>query len=163
MWGWLGNYTGFTGYYNPFTGEAQVNTTVPKFLHPFITCHEVAHQLGYAKENEANFVGFLAASLSQDTLLLYSAYLDMFTYSNRNLFWADTASAKAYAKMLEPAVKEDIMEWRTFNATHKSFLEPAVRWGYTKYLQQNNQPEGMLSYDAVTSFLVGYYKKYGRL
>ena len=31
LWGWLGNYAGFTGYYNPFTGEAQVNTTVPKF------------------------------------------------------------------------------------------------------------------------------------
>jgi hypothetical protein len=35
-WGWLGNYVGFTGYYNPFTGEAQVNTTVPRFLQPYI-------------------------------------------------------------------------------------------------------------------------------
>ncbi|MBC7866616.1 MAG: DUF3810 family protein, partial [Gloeobacteraceae cyanobacterium ES-bin-316] len=49
LWGWFGNYAGFTGYYNPFTGEAQVNTTVPGFIQPFTSCHEVAHQLGYAK------------------------------------------------------------------------------------------------------------------
>jgi hypothetical protein len=163
MWGWLGNYTGFTGYYNPFSGEAQVNTTIPKFIQPFTTCHEVGHQLGYAKENEANFIGFLAAIHSQDTLLLYSTYLEMFMYSNRNLFRADTSAAKTFAKALLPQVKEDITEWRKFNASRKSFMEPIVRWGYSHYLKQNNQPQGLLSYDAVTSFLVAYYKKYGKL
>ena len=72
IWSWVGNYMGFTGYYNPFTGEAQVNTLVPKFLQPFTSCHEVAHQLGYAKEMEANFVGYLSATASKDTLLHYS-------------------------------------------------------------------------------------------
>ena len=52
----VGHYFGFTGYYNPFTGEAQVKTSIPSFLKPFVTLHEIAHQLGYAKENEANFV-----------------------------------------------------------------------------------------------------------
>ncbi|MEP6845594.1 MAG: DUF3810 domain-containing protein, partial [Panacibacter sp.] len=47
MWGWLGNYTGFLGYYNPFSAEAQVNTTVPDFVIPFTTSHEIGHQLGY--------------------------------------------------------------------------------------------------------------------
>ena len=83
LWGWLGNYTGFTGYYNPFTGEAQVNTTAPKFLQPFVTCHEVAHQLAYAKENEANSVGYLAALYSEDSLLLYSTYFDLYNYAAR--------------------------------------------------------------------------------
>ena len=49
----------FLGYYNPFTGEAQVNTNVPAFVIPFTTCHEMAHQIGYASESEASFVGFL--------------------------------------------------------------------------------------------------------
>ncbi len=60
---WLGNYLGFTGYYNPFTGEAQVNTTVPQFLLPNIALHEMGHQIGYAKEDEANFSAYLAASM----------------------------------------------------------------------------------------------------
>ena len=56
LFSYLGNYLGFQGYYNPFSGEGQVNTTVPRFLEPYVTTHEMAHQLGYAKENEANFV-----------------------------------------------------------------------------------------------------------
>lgn len=163
LWGWLGNYLGFTGYYNPFTGEAQVNTLVPKFLQPFTSCHEVAHQLGYAKEMEANFVGYLAASASTDTLLHYSVYLDLFVYSNRHLYRVDSVAAKRYALQLLPAVKTDLKEWRDFNTHHKNFIEPVFRWLYGKYLQSNQQPQGILSYDEVVGFLVAYYKKFGKI
>jgi hypothetical protein len=163
MWGWLGNYTGFTGYYNPFTGESQVNTNIPEFLKPFTTCHEVAHQLGYAKEMEANFVGYLAASNSPDTLFHYSLYLDLFIYSNRNLMITDSASAKTYMAQLLPAVKADLKEWKDFNNRYKNPVEPFIRWGYAKYLKSNGQPQGMLAYDQVTSFLIAYYKKFGKI
>lgn len=163
MWGWFGNYAGFTGYYNPFTGEAQVNTTIPKFLQPFTSCHEVAHQIGYAKEMEANFVGYLAAKASPDTLLHYSVYLDLFTYANRNLYMNDSLSARLYAKELDTTVKADIIEWRKFNRAHQGKLEPFVRWAYGKYLQSNRQPNGISSYDEVTGFLIAYYKKYGKI
>lgn len=163
IWGWLGNYAGFTGYYNPFSGEAQVNTTVPKFLHPFIACHEVAHQLGYAKEMEANFVGYLAASASKDTLLHYSVYLDLFTYANRNLFMLDSVAAKNCRKGLDTTVKADIREWFRFNMQHQNPVEPVIRWIYGKYLENNKQPQGLLSYDEVTAFIISYYKKFGKI
>ena len=163
MWGWLGNYVGFTGYYNPFTGEAQVNTTVPKFIQPFTACHEVAHQLGYAKEMEANFVGYLAASASADTLFQYSVYLDMFLYSNRNLYSSDTASAAAFANQLLLPVKNDLKQSRDFYRSHKNPVGPLIRWLYGKYLESNQQPQGELSYDEVTSFLIAYYKKFGKI
>jgi len=163
LWGWLGNYVGFLGYYNPFTGEAQVNTLVPQFLQPYTVCHEVAHQLGYAKENEANFVGYLAASASGDTLFQYSVYLDLFLYSNRNLFSSDSVSAKSYAARLLPPVKDDLKEWREFNRRHKNPVEPVIRWAYGKYLENNEQPQGVLSYDEVTSFIIAYYKKFGKI
>lgn len=163
LWGWLGNYVGFLGYYNPFTGEGQVNTTVPKFSQPFTACHEVAHQLGYAKEMEANFVGYLAASASPDKQFQYSVYLDLFLYSNRNLFNSDSASARSYANQLIPEVKSDLKEWREFNRRHKNPVEPVIRWMYGKYLERNQQPQGVLSYDEVTSFLIAYYKKFGKI
>ncbi len=163
LWGWLGNYTGFTGYYNPFTGEAQVNTTVPKFSQPFTACHEVAHQLGYAKEMEANFVGYLAAASSSDTLFHYSVYLDLFSYANRNLYFIDSASAKQYSKALSPGVVKDIKEWVAFNRAHQSPLEPIIKWLYGKFLQGNQQPQGLLSYDEVTGFIIAYYKKFGKI
>lgn len=163
LWGWLGNYVGFLGYYNPFTGEAQVNVLVPKFLQPYTVCHEVAHQLGYAKENEANFVGYLAASASNDQRFLYSVYLDLFLYGNRNLYGTDSAAARQYAAQLLPEIKTDLKEWKDFNRRHKNPVEPVIRWMYGKYLQSNEQPQGMLSYDEVTSFLIAYYKKFGKI
>ncbi len=163
LWSWLGNYLGFTGYYNPFTGEAQVNTLVPKFLQSFTTCHEVAHQLGYAREMEANFVGYLAATASQDSSVLYSVYLDLYMYSNRNLHGTDSTAAKEYGKKLLPEVKEDLKEWRAFNKKYKSPLEPIFKWVYGIYLVRNQQPQGVLSYDEVTGFIIAYYKKYNKI
>jgi hypothetical protein len=163
LWGFLGNYAGFTGYYNPFSGEAQVNTTVPKFLHPFVACHEVAHQIGYAKEMEANFVGYLAASASKDTLFHYSVYLDLFLYANRNLSRSDSLSAAIYRKELIEPVQADLQEWITFSRKHRNPAEPVVRWMYGKFLEGNQQPEGILSYDEVTAFIIAYYKKFGKI
>ncbi len=163
IFSWWGNYFGFTGYYNPFTGEAQVNTTVPKFLLPYTTCHEMAHQLGYAKEDEANFVGYLAAANSTDTLFHYSTYLDLFIYANRRLYFFDSAQARASAKLLLPQVKDDITEWRNFARAHRSPIEPAISWMYAKYLTANRQPRGMLTYDDVIANLIAYYKKFGKI
>ena len=163
LWGWVGDYLGFTGYYNPFTAEAQVNRGVPVFLQPYTTCHEIGHQLGYAKENEANFVGYLAATASKNRMFNYSAYLDLFMYANRSLAQVDSSAAKNFAHQLLPEIKTDLKEWKTFLINHKNPIEPGVRWMYGIFLQNNNQPSGMLSYDEVTGLLIAYYKKYGKI
>lgn len=163
IWGWLGNYWGFTGYYNPFTGEAQLNTTVPKFLLPFASCHEVAHQLGYAKEKEANFVSYLVAKKYNDSLFLYSAYLDLFFYANRNLYSQDSASAKQYRELLSDDVKKDIEELVQFNKTHRNFMEPIITKIYDLFLRSNQQPQGIMSYDEVTLYLMAYWRKRGTI
>ncbi len=106
LFGVLGNYMGYSGYYNPFSGEAQLNTHIPSFLVPFSTCHEIAHQLGYAKENEANFVGYLAARESADSSMRYSAYLNMFLYANNELRYMDSALAREnFEQLSEPGEK----------------------------------------------------------
>ena len=53
MFGIIGNYVGFQGYYNPFTTEAQYNAELPNTYIPFTLSHESAHQLGFAREQEA--------------------------------------------------------------------------------------------------------------
>lgn len=163
MYGWLGNYLGFTGYYNPFTGEAQVNTTVPLFLQPYITTHEMGHQLGYAKEDEASFAGYLASVNSRDTLFRYSAYLDLFLYANREVYFYDSVSSKKTFDLLITPVKEDILEWKKFSLSHSTLVAPAITWMYGKFLILNEQPKGMRSYNEVISMVIGYYKKYGTL
>ena len=163
FYGWLGNYLGFLGYYNPFTGEAQVNTTVPAFVIPFTTCHEIGHQLGYGTEDEANFSGYLAAISSNDNRFHYSAYFDLFNYANRELFMRDSIAAKANYKLLDTLVKKDMVTYRKFVLAHRNPIEPIITNLYGKYLQANNQPKGLNTYDEVVGWLIAYRKKYGEL
>ena len=163
LFGEIGDYLGFSGYYNPFTGEAQVNTTTPKMLIPYTTCHEIGHQMGYAKENEANFVGYLTATGSSDTLFRYSAYLDLFVYATREVAVYDSNFAKHSFASLIPPVKQDLKEIREFWVRHENPIEPFITWLYGKYLKANKQPRGMQSYNEVTADLIAYYKKFGKI
>ncbi len=81
LFSYLGNYLGFQGYYNPFSGEAQGEHNRSPVPRAFVTTHEIAHQLGYAKENEANFVAFLACRNYESPVFKYSMYFDMYNYS----------------------------------------------------------------------------------
>ncbi|HET9057942.1 MAG TPA: DUF3810 domain-containing protein [Chitinophagaceae bacterium] len=161
IWGSLGNYFGFLGYYNPFTGESQINTTIPKFMWPFVACHEIAHQVGYAKENEANFVGYLAARKSKDVLLHYSAYMDMFMYANFELYFRDSSTARKNFTKLHPRAKKDLREWRAFESKTKNIISPMIDKFYDVYLQVNSQPNGIRTYNEVTGWLIAYGRKFG--
>jgi hypothetical protein len=162
IYSYLGNYLGFTGYYNPFSGEAQVNTTTPAFVLPFTTCHEIGHQLGYAKESEASFSGFLAARSSPDHAFKYSVYFDMYLYARRYVYSIDSNLLKRYDSSLSPVVKQDYHELRQFWKEHENPVEKLVDVVYGHYLRANQQPSGKRSYSEVISWLIAYYKKYGK-
>jgi len=154
------NYFGFLGYYNPFTGEAQVNTDVPPFVIPYTTCHEMAHQLGYGSESEANFVGYLSATASNDEIFHYSAYFDLFSYANGELYARDTAAARNNYRILDTLVKRDYHIYRRFLLAHKNPVEPIISRFYGEYLKANNQPKGIETYNEVVAWLIAYNKKY---
>lgn len=157
------NYFGFLGYYNPFTGEAQVNTDVPPFVIPYTTCHEIAHQAGYGSESEANFVGYLSALSSNDNIFHYSAYFDLFSYANNELFVRDSVAARNNYHLLDTLVKKDYHTYRNFLLAHKNPVEPVIRLFYGEYLKANNQPKGIETYDDVVAWLIAYHKKYGKI
>ena len=156
-----GLYIGFAGYYNPFTGEAQVNTLDPLFSQPYTICHEMGHQLGYAKENEANFIGFLAARSSQDPAFGYSAYMDMYLYALRELYVRDSVLAKTFKGRLPPEVRADFVRQQRFNLKYENPFEPVIWAIYGRYLRANRQPHGMVTYSEVTAWVIAYAKKYG--
>lgn len=159
LFGKLGNYMGYTGYYNPFTGEAQLNTAVPDFLIPFVACHEIAHQAGYARENEANFVGFMAARTSADSSLRYSAYFSMFLYANGQLRRLDSMAARKNYEALAPLVKQDIQQYRNYLTAYDNPLGDAVDLFYNQYLRLNQQPAGTATYSRVVLWLWAVYSK----
>lgn len=159
LFGKLGNYMGYSGYYNPFSGEAQLNTAIPDFLIPFVACHEMAHQAGYAKENEANFVGFLAARQSTDSSILYSSYFSMFLYANGQLRRLDSAAARENMDRLLPAVKKDIQVYREYLTSYDNPLGDFVDAFYNQFLRMNQQPAGTATYSRVVLWLHAVYVK----
>jgi hypothetical protein len=169
-WNFWGDWIGFTGYYNPFSGEAQVKADLPGILQPYITCHEIGHQIGFAREREASFVGFLAASASQDIRLKYSLYLDIFSLVQQEL-WRQYAAVgdssglriqlDSNRKQLDTLVKLDRRAIRRYFQQRSHQITPAFTQVYTQYLKANGQPAGMLSYNEVLGWILGYQKKYG--
>lgn len=167
-----GDYMGFSGYYNPFTGEAQLRTDIPRVLIPYIACHEMAHQLGYASESEANFVGYLAGSSSPDAYTRYSVYLDLFSYAQGEeiSFYGREKNFKSFDSVirqnrarLDTLVKKDRREIREFFYKRKNRISPAVSGMYDQYLKLNSQAAGIKSYNEVIGWLIAFQKKYGRL
>lgn len=159
MFSYLGNYLGYTGYYNPFTGEAQVNTTVPLFIQPFTTCHEIGHQLGYGKESEANMSAFLSASVSDDPLFRYSVYFEMLAYTRPYLYATDSLQLKTIDSTLHPLVTGDFRRLREFYQSHRNPVERMIDILYGQYLRMNEQPSGKLSYNEVVVLLTKYFKR----
>lgn len=168
----IANYIGFTGYYNPFSGEAQIRTDVPNVISPYITCHEMAHQLGYASESEANFVGYLAASNSGNPYFKYSVYLDLLGYALSQQFilyardssFADFKEIVKYNKSnIDTLVKKDRKEIRHFFMVSRNSISPVSADLYDQYLKLNKQLAGINSYDEVLGWLIAYQKKYKKL
>jgi hypothetical protein len=175
MYSKAAEYFGFSGYYNPFTGEAQLRTHLPEVMKPFILCHEIGHQVGYAKENEASFAGYLAASYSNDAYFRYSVYLDLYSSVQSKLLYTsfqerDTtviAQLKEYNQKLDTLVRFDRRKIREFFRRNRTPLSEnmsfAVMAMYEQYLKANAQTAGLKSYDDVVSLLIAFRRKYGRI
>lgn len=157
----ISHYVGFTGYYNPFSGEAQISTDVPIITLPFTTCHEIAHQLGYASEEQANFVSYLVTANSKDAYFKYSAYLELYRYAAIELMMMDSKARHGWE--LDSLVKKDLVDIRKFFQKKTNKVAPVMSQMYNEYLKANKQVKGIDSYNEVVGLLVAYRKKYGKI
>lgn len=158
----VGHFVGFTGYYNPFSGEAQLKTSIPVFLKPFVVLHEIAHQQGYARENEASFVAYLASKASTDIDFLYSVYFELYRdaiYECR--MTPNKELTESIRNNLHPRVKQDSRDLQLYLLRNQNFVEPFMSGVYDRYLKLNNQPKGKATYNEVIAYLLAYMKKFG--
>jgi len=154
------NYTMVAGYFNPFTQEAHVNTAMPLFAKPFTACHELGHQAGTGFEDEANLIGFVLCTESDDNLFRYSAYYHAMFMLLNQVFWEDQRSYLCLLKLISPEVKKDAELEHTFWQQYNGVLNRASSKFYSGYLQVNNQPEGLRRYNRMTKLLIAWKKKY---
>ncbi len=164
----LGDYVGFLAFYQPITAEAIVRADLPMVTQPYTIAHEMAHQLGYASETEANFIAFVVATEADEPMLKYSMLLQMFTYAQdaQLLLLAGTKGFDAWkaqiAKnkaLLSPEVLKDRAEIRAFFTARAGKQIQASNQLYDQFLKWNQQAAGLDSYADVLKWVRAYRLK----
>jgi len=151
-------YMGFGGYLNPFTNEAQVNDLLPMYSFPLTASHEMAHQIGFASENECNFIGVLACVKSDNLYFQYSGYsfalrycLGIWKFKNEKVF-------EKLKKEINPGILKNYQESQDFWKKYDTFIDKGFHFLYDNFLKSNNQKDGMESYSKFIDLMINYYK-----
>jgi uncharacterized membrane protein len=148
----------YTGFYFPFTGEANINTDVTPCMIPATITHEMAHQRGIASEQEANFVAVLACSVSGNVNYEYSGWLLGYINLGNALYKYDSERYYELARLLSDDVKKDIRAnndyWARYDTAEAKISEKV----YDSFLKGNGQALGVESYGAVVDLLLAWYK-----
>ncbi|MEX1383744.1 DUF3810 domain-containing protein, partial [Lutibacter sp.] len=151
-------YMGFGGYLNPITNEAQVNSLIPKNNYAATVCHEAAHQIGIASESEANFVGYLASTNSNDPFFKYSGYLMAMRYCISEVYRKDPASFEALKPLINKGILKDMQQSQKFWESYQNWSEKYFKTFYDNYLKANKQADGIKGYSKMVVLLINYHK-----
>lgn len=144
------------GIYSPFTIEPNYNADMPDGEKPFTVCHELSHLSGFMREDEANFIAYLACRDSGDADFLYSGYTRALTYAINAYYGA--AGQDAYFEMYERMpgqVRTELSAvndyWRPFRDTVAANVSRAAN---DAYLKANDQSDGVKSYGRFVDLLI---------
>ncbi|MBS1783083.1 MAG: DUF3810 domain-containing protein [Bacteroidetes bacterium] len=149
----LGNalqYFGIQGYFNPWTGEAQVNKNLPSFMLPFVICHEMAHQSGIAAEDDANLLSYAISTLVPDSVFRYSAYFNIWLYTHAKVRMQDSSLARTLKASLNQVTLAQLDTLKSIRKRYESDISDYSGLLYDGYLKLHHQKDGIGSYNKVT-------------
>ena len=155
----LFSYLSISGIYSMITGEALVNAGPPNFHMPFTATHEIAHQIGFGSEQEANFLAYLACENHPDPSFRYSGSIRALRYTMRALYWADSSSYNTLSETVLPQVKDDMRVVSEYWGKYDNPFEVVSDWIYDRYLKANAQSAGIRSYGLMVRLLIGNERK----
>ena len=147
------------GIYFPFTGEANVNMHQPAFILPATICHEMAHQIGFASEDEANYISYLTCRHNPDPAFQYSGNLMAMRYALNRLHGLDSVAFQNLEKQLSPQVTHDLeLNRKYWESFPNPFLDLTSGF-YDLFLKANGQSSGIQSYSQMVELLLGELEK----
>lgn len=154
---------GISGIYSPFTGDAHVNGQQPIWARPFTACHEMAHQLGIAREGEANFVAWQACMEYGSSELRYSAYMVALGAASNALFGLqggreDSVVFEILAD-LSPEVQGQRERAAAWWAEQMGLAGDLALATNDAYLRSQGQTEGIASYGFLVDLLLADRRK----
>lgn len=151
---------GFSGYFNPFTHENQINDEIPTIGLPVTYVHEMSHQLGFASEAEANFIAYYTLKQSSNEVMQYAAELYGFKYILKEIRKTNEEKYLFFLSQLNPGILTNIQDSEEFWKTNKNFSSNIFKPMYHLFLKANNQKDGIQSYNLMVNLMINYDKKY---
>lgn len=151
-------YMGTTGVFVCLTGEAAASTETFPLSQPFTICHELGHSLAVAREDEANYLGFLACRASQSELFRYSGYYSAFIYCYNALYEESPAKARALWARCSEEIIHDSNVHVEHNKQYEGKVQEAAKAVNDAYLKTFTE-EGVRSYGLVVDYLIAEYLK----
>lgn len=146
-----------TGVYSPFTIEANYNQDMTAYNIPFTMAHELSHLRGFMREDEANYIAYLACSHSENTEFRYSGALMAWLYSSNLLYEYDPVTYEKLHGSLKPEVKKDLQENTKFWDKYEGVVSEVADKVNDTYLKANKQTDGVQSYDRMVDLLMAEY------
>jgi len=146
--------TGFSGFYFPFTGEANVNVDEPDCALPHTASHEIAHQLGFAHEGEANFLGYLACRAHPDVDFRYSGAFSSVVSAMVALRRHDRAAFEELFATMHVGVRRDWAAVSEFWREHITIARRPARAVVDANLKLHSDRTGIASYGKVVDLLI---------
>lgn len=153
--------TELTGVYVPFTMEANVNVDVPDYSIASTMCHELAHLRGFIREDEANFIAYLACLASDVPAIQYSGLMEALILSGNALFKKNSDRFYELRGRYDEGVSRDLADnskyWQQFHDTKISRTTEKLN---DTYLKANNQSDGVQSYGRMVDLLLAEERKH---
>jgi hypothetical protein len=146
-------YLGMSGIFVPFTGEANVNTTLPEWTLPFVAAHEIAHQRGFAREDEANYLAYAACARHPDPTARYSAALEGSLFVMAALRTRDPAAHQALDARRGAAVRRDLEALEAWRRRYEGRAADIHEKVNDAYLRAQGT-EGVASYGRMVDLLL---------
>ncbi len=153
------SYTHITGVYTFFTGESNINVNFPDYTIPYTSAHELAHQRGIAREDEANMIAFLVCIRSSDPYIQYSAYLNVYEYVANALYKADKELYRATRNMIDKKISAEQKAYNAFFAKYTESVASKVSGAVNDTYLKTQGTEGSKSYGMVVDLTIAYLKK----
>ena len=150
----LMNYTQITGIYMMFTAEANVNIAATTPLLLSTACHEAAHQRGFAREDEANFIAYLVCREGGDRYFKYSGTLLALINSMNQLYAADSERFFEMRETYSEGINRDLAFHSAFWAKYEGPVAEKTESVNNAYLKSNNQTDGVKSYGRMVDLLL---------
>ncbi len=153
-------YTGTTGIFVCLTGEAGVSTETYPLAQPFTLCHELGHSLAVVREDEANYLGFLACWASESPLFRYSGCYNAFIYCYNALYDESAAKARSLWDRCSEELIHDADVHVEYNKQYEGTVQQAAQAVNNAYLKTFDEA-GVKSYGLVVDYLIAEYLKNG--